>query len=67
MTAKLFFENKESKKRYEVVRMDKSTDPPTLTLKSDVSVFTEPYDKEKFAGLGYHLVKVEDDEESNNA
>ena len=58
MALKLFFENKETKKRYEVVKMDKSTDPPTLTLKSDVSEFTESYDKEKFAALGYHLVKV---------
>lgn len=66
MPTKLFFENKESKKRYEVLKMDKSTSPPTLTLKSDVSEFTEAYDKDKFAALGYHLVKVDvpdDDDE----
>ena len=58
---RLFFENKNTGNRYEIVGRD--AEAGTVLLKGKNSEWEEPYDKEKFAKLGYVLVK----EESENA
>jgi len=62
MATKLFFENKDTHKRYEVLSIDNSTKPPILLLKGEVAKFTQVYDKSLFERLGYALEKVEVEE-----
>lgn len=61
MTGTLYFENVRTKKRYRVVALDKAK--KEVTLKGELSEFTEPYDRERFEKLGYRLVKEGDDGE----
>lgn len=57
---KLFFVSTETGRRYEVVRLDKAKGE--ITLKGELAVFTESYDKDKFEKLGYTLERVDDTE-----
>lgn len=57
MTA-LYFVNTRTNRRYLVVRLDK--EKGTITLRGEHAEFTEPYDKDRFAKLGYTLVKGEE-------
>jgi len=52
---KLFFRNKTTGKRYDIVRIDKEAGE--IVLKGEHAEFTEKYDKERFARLGYVLEK----------
>jgi glutamine amidotransferase-like uncharacterized protein len=52
---KLYFRNTATGKRYDVVRMNKTTGE--IVLKGEHAEFTEKYDKERFARLGYVLEK----------
>ena len=57
----IVFRNKKTGKEFKVVAFDKSVDPPTITMVGSLNRhFTEPYNKERFAALGYELVKLED-------
>lgn len=60
---KLFFVNKETGRRYEIVKLDKEAGE--VTLRGEMAVFTESYDKDKFKELGYTLERVEDTEDED--
>ena len=55
----LYFENTKTGRKYRVLKLDKTAN--TITLEGSRAQFTEPYDKEKFAKMGYKLVQVEDE------
>jgi hypothetical protein len=59
MTTVLSFVSQSSGKKYRVLGLDKSQDPPLLTLQGEVAKFTQPFDKELFKRCGYELVKEE--------
>lgn len=55
---KMYFVNKSTGRRYEIVSFDKEAG--TVTLKGETATFTEPYDKARIMKNGYKLEKVED-------
>lgn len=55
----LYFVNEKTKKRYKVLKMNKQDN--TITMQGTRATFTEPYDKAKFAKMGYVLTQVEDE------
>jgi hypothetical protein len=59
MSAVLYFVSQSTGKKYRVLSVDKSTEPPTLTLQGEVAQFTQAFDKELFKRCGYDLVKLE--------
>jgi hypothetical protein len=63
MTTKLFFENKATHKRYEVLKIDKTVTPPMLTLQGEVAKFEQEYDRELFRKLGYEPVQVKSEDD----
>ena len=58
----IHFVSKTTGKRYRVLAIDKTQDPPLLTLQGEHSKFTQPFDKELFKRCGYDLVKTEVEE-----
>jgi hypothetical protein len=54
---KMYLENKDTKRKFEIVRVDKETNE--LVLQGEVSQFREPRDPARFRRLGYELVKEE--------
>lgn len=64
MIEKVFFENKTTGKKYQVVRLDKEAGK--LWLKGDYGEFDVDYDKDNLKKMGYALVKeqVEDEAEA---
>lgn len=52
----LFFVNKETGKRFKVLRHDKARN--VVLLKGEYTEFEEPYDRERIEKLGYKLEKV---------
>ena len=68
MPVVLFFVSRSSGKRYRVLAMDKTQEPPVLTMQGEHAKFTQPFDKKLFKRCGYDLVKeVIPDEESDDA
>ena len=59
MAVVLSFVSKTTGKKYRVLSMDKSHDPPLLTMQGEVAKFTQAFDKELFKRCGYDLVKEE--------
>lgn len=59
MATVLSFVSKASGKKYRVLAIDKTTEPPTLTLQGEVAQFTQAFDRELFKRCGYDLVKEE--------
>ena len=57
MTTGVFFVNKETKKRFQVLAWNKQTG--VMKLKGQHSTFSEEYSKERFERLGYVLVREE--------
>jgi hypothetical protein len=57
---KMYFVNKSTGRRYEIVSFDKEAG--TVTLKGETATFTEPYDKARIMKNGYKLEKVEDED-----
>jgi hypothetical protein len=55
----LFFENTRTKRRFQIIALDKSVTPNRVTLKGQYREFTEDYDKKKIQDLGYVLVREE--------
>lgn len=55
-----FLVHTESKREFQVVRLDKAAG--TITLKGPNSEFTEPFDKDRFKANGYTLVNRADPE-----
>ena len=55
----LSFVSQSTGKKYRVLSMDKTQDPPLLTLQGEHAKFTQPFDKELFKSCGYDLVKEE--------
>lgn len=53
--SKLYFENIKTKKRYEVVKLDRERGE--ITLRGEYAEFTEPYSVERFKKLGYRPVQ----------
>lgn len=68
MPVVLFFVSRSSGKRYRVLAMDKTQEPPVLTMQGEHAKFTQPFDKELFKRCGYDLVKETlPDEEPDDA
>ena len=61
----LSFVSQSTGKKYRVLSMDKTQDPPLLTMQGEHAKFTQPFDKELFVRCGYQLVKetVPDEED----
>ena len=59
MTTVLSFVSKSTGKKYKVLGLDKSQDPPLLTLQGEHAKFTQAFDKDLFKQCGYDLVKEE--------
>ena len=59
MTTVLSFVSKSTGKKYRVLGMDKTHDPPLLTLQGEHAKFTQPFDKDLFKQCGYDLVREE--------
>jgi hypothetical protein len=57
--ARMYFRNKNTQQRFEVISLDRETS--IITLKGQYSTFTEEYSKEKFREMGYILEKDKDD------
>lgn len=57
---KMYFVNKSTGRRYEIVGFDGAAG--TVTLRGETATFTEPYDKARILKNGYKLEKVEDDD-----
>jgi hypothetical protein len=55
MTEKIYFRNKQTGKKYEVIKLDR--EKGEVTLKGQYKSFVERYDKERFQRLGYELVR----------
>jgi hypothetical protein len=55
MAEKIYFRNKQTGKKYLLLKLDK--DKGEVTLQGQFSTFTERYSKERFLRLGYALVK----------
>ena len=53
----VYFENASTGKRFKVLRWNRETGE--ITLKGVHAEFTEKYEKERFAKLGYRIVKEE--------
>ena len=53
----LYFVNKNTGKRFKVVRLSKETGE--IVLKGEYAEFTEQYDKDRFLKMGYTLEKVD--------
>lgn len=62
----LYFVNKAAGKRYKVLAIDRSHNPPILTLQGQYAKFHEQFDKERFKSLGYDLV-AEDEPDPKEA
>lgn len=58
---KLFFKNTNTGKRYEVLKLDKTTGE--IILKGEHVEFVERYEKERFKQMGYVLEKEDADAE----
>lgn len=58
---KLFFKNLNTGKRYEVLKLDKTSGE--IILKGEHVQFTERYDKQRFMEMGYVLEKEDADAE----
>jgi len=54
---KLYLENKQTRRRYLIVRLNKDTGK--VTLRGEHAEFEEVYDKDRFKAMGYTLVKEE--------
>jgi hypothetical protein len=59
MGQRYFYVNDRTGRRYEVIGIDTSAEPNTITLKGELSTFTEPWDKSKFKAMGYRRVVEE--------
>ena len=59
MTTVLSFVSKSTGKKYRVLGMDKTQDPPMLTLQGEHAKFEQLFDKELFKQCGYDLVREE--------
>jgi hypothetical protein len=55
----LYLVNQQTKKRYQIVHLDKETG--IVTLRGEHAEFKEKYDRDRFKALGYTLVKEVDD------
>ena len=67
MPTVLSFVSQSTGKKYRVLGMDRSQDPPLLTLQGEVAKFTQPFDKDLFKQCGYDLIKeVLPDEEPDD-
>ena len=51
----IYFRHTRTGKRFQVLKMDKEAGE--VTLKGEISEFTEKYDKDKFVSMGYVLEK----------
>lgn len=56
--SKLYFENVHTKRRFEIVRLNRETN--RITLRGQHAMFDEDYDKDRFQAMGYRLVQGED-------
>ena len=52
MPTVLSFVSQSTGKKYRVLGMDRSQDPPLLTLQGEVAKFTQPFDKDLFKQCG---------------
>jgi hypothetical protein len=59
MTTVLSFVSQSSGKKYKVLGLDKTQDPPMLTLQGEHAKFEQPFDKDLFKQCGYNLIKEE--------
>ena len=59
MTTVLSFVSQSSGKKYKVLGLDKTQDPPLLTLQGEHAQFQQPFDKDLFIRCGYNLIKEE--------
>ena len=57
MTVILSFVSQSSGKKYKVLGLDKTQDPPMLTLQGEVAKFEQAFDKDLFKRCGYDLVR----------
>jgi hypothetical protein len=60
--SRVFLVNEKTQRRYEVLNIDRTQDPPRITLKGETATFTEDYDKEHFKKMGYRPETVNDEE-----
>ena len=60
MSARFFFLNEATGKRYDVVNIDRTAGTIQLRGPTTQRVFTEKLDNERFARMGYKLMKEED-------
>lgn len=58
--SKAFFVNQRTGKKYEIVSFDQEAG--TVTLKGEMAVFTEDFDKAKFKAMGYTLERIKSEE-----
>ena len=66
MTTVLSFVSQSSGKKYKVLGLDKTQDPPMLTLQGEHAKFEQPFDKELFIRCGYNLIKEEVPEQEDS-
>jgi hypothetical protein len=59
MAQKYFYVNERTGRKYEVTNLDTDVEPPMITLKGELSEFTEPWDKQRFKDMGYKRVVEE--------
>ena len=57
MAIKPFLINETTGRKFEVIALDK--EKGEITLKGEYAQFTEPFDLERFARLGYKRTKIE--------
>lgn len=64
MGERYYYLNTRTGRKYEIVNIDTTVEPSTITLKGELSEFTEPWDKARFKELGYkRIVETTEGEE----
>jgi hypothetical protein len=61
-----YLENKAKGRRYQILALDKTQEPPLLTLQGEHGPFTQAFDKAHFAAIGYELVKDDAKEDQSD-
>lgn len=57
--SKHYFVNKQTGRRYEIIKIESTDHVDYVTLKGEYNQFTAPFDKAAIKGMGYMLEKVE--------
>lgn len=61
--AKVYLVNKDTGRRFQVIKVDKARNE--ITLKGEMCQWCEPYDKEELQRMGYEVVREEAEEEED--